>query len=196
MTTFYKELDFLSIPDELLILEDAMRVESDLETVSNTGYGAVHTKNGQLVNSCKLSRQMISVPEFQDWLLKNILLNKLNKKFIVSQESQNNMPSTHIVHSDIKRKMALNYVIQIGGTNVTTSWYRERGKELYRSKGLGNMQSDSGHIDYNNLDLLESVVFQKGRWYALDVEVLHDVDNIISTRKSISIGFMKKIYLE
>jgi hypothetical protein len=35
---------------------------------------------------------------------------------------------------------------------------------------------------------LESAVLEKNKWYLIATNVLHDVDNIIGTRKSISIG--------
>jgi hypothetical protein len=194
---FYKELAFPVVPLELINLELNKKKELGIEILYDTGYGNVYTKNSKNIIPCKLIREPIESQDLRDWLSRNILQNKLNKMFIATQESRNNKPSTHIVHSDIKRKMALNYVIEPGGDNVITSWYQERGKDLYRSKnGSKNMQSDSGKVDYNNLEILESAVFQKNKWYALDVETLHDVDNITSIRKSISIGFMNKIYLE
>jgi hypothetical protein len=55
-------------------------------------------------------------------------------------------------------------------------------------KFKGGQQSDSGFVDYNNLELLESAVLEKNKWYLIATNVLHDVDNIIGTRKSISIG--------
>jgi hypothetical protein len=103
------------------------------------------------------------------------------------QESKENKPSTHIVHSDIGREFALNYIIDTGGDAVT-SWYQEKDKPLIRKKIQSGQQSDTGFVDYNNLELLESAVLERNKWYLISTSVLHDVDNIVGARKSISIG--------
>jgi hypothetical protein len=94
------------------------------------------------------------------------------------------------VHSDIGREFALNYIIDTGGDAVT-SWYQENGKPMIRTKIQGGQQSDSGFVDYNNLEILESAVLEKNKWYLISTNVLHDVDNIVGSRKSISIGIQK-----
>jgi hypothetical protein len=126
-----------------------------------------------------------------DWLNQNIPY--LDPSLIViaqMQTSKETMPSTHIVHSDIGREFALNYIIDTGGDAVT-SWYRENSKPITRTKIQGGQQSDSGFVDYNNLEILESAVLEKNKWYLISTNVLHDVDNIVGSRKSISIGIQK-----
>jgi hypothetical protein len=182
----YHQIDLPTVPEELLYFLSSVN-SSQILTVDDIGYGHTHKKGDRSFVSCGYARVKINEP-LMDWLNQNI--PHLNLSFMTIaqlQISKENVPSTHIVHSDIRRKFALNYIIDTGGDAVT-SWYRENGKPIYRTKIQGGQQSDSGFVDYNNLELLESAVLEKNKWYLIATNVLHDVDNIIGTRKSISIG--------
>jgi len=160
-------------------------------TVDDIGYGYNHKKGNRSIVSCGYVWARIKdYKPLMDWL--NQTIPYLDPSLVIAQmqTSKENMPSTHTVHSDIGRKFALNYIIDTGGDAIT-SWYQENGKQISRTKIQGGQQSDSGFVDYNNLELLESAVLEKNKWYLISTNVLHDVDNIVGSRKSISIGIYK-----
>ena len=188
---YYRQVDLPPIPDELLRFRSSIDPSQTIN-VNDIGYGYDHKKGNRSLISCRYVLAGIKdYKPLMDWLNQNIPC--LHPSLIVlaqTQTSEGNMPSTHIVHSDMGREFALNYMIDTGGDAIT-SWYQENGKQLHRTKIQRGQQSDSGFVDYNNLELLESVVLEKNKWYLISTNVLHDVDNIIGARKSISIGIFK-----
>ncbi len=185
---FYKKLNFPPIPEHIINLLELSLVDNT--QVDDIGYGEKHIKNNKQLTACGYSMGNVDNEELTSWLEQNIpdVTSRFNILY-QTQKSINNVPSTHIVHTDRLRLTALNYIIDTGGDNVMTSWYKEDGKELHRSKKITGSQSDSGAVDYKNLQLLESVNLEKNNWYIINTRILHDVDNITGTRKSISISF-------
>jgi hypothetical protein len=186
----YHLINLPPIPKELLNFRSSID-PSQVTSVDDIGYGYNHKKGNRDLVSCRYVWAKIKdYKPLMDWLTQHI--PNLNLQLVTGQmqESKENMPSTHIVHSDIGREFALNYIIDTGGDAIT-SWYRENSKPMTRTKIQGGRQADSGFVDYNNLELLESAVLEKNKWYLIATNVLHDVDNIVGARKSISIGIYK-----
>jgi hypothetical protein len=188
---YHRQVNLPPIPTELLRFRSSID-PSQVITVDDIGYGYNHKKGNRDLVSCGYVRARIKdYKPLMDWLNQNIPY--LDPSLIViaqMQTSKETMPSTHIVHSDIGREFALNYIIDTGGDAIT-SWYRENSKPMTRTKIQGGQQSDSGFVDYNNLEILESAVLEKNKWYLISTNVLHDVDNIVGSRKSISISIQK-----
>jgi len=189
---YYRQVDLPPIPTELLRFRSSID-PSQIIAVDDIGYGHNHKKGDRSLVSCGYSWANIkNYKPLMNWLNQNIPNLDLSSTVIGAQmqTSKENVPSTHIVHSDIRREFALNYIIDTGGDAIT-SWYRENGKPMSRTKIQGGRQSDSGFVDYNNLELLKSAVLEKNKWYLIATNVLHDVDNIVGSRKSISIEIYK-----
>jgi hypothetical protein len=180
----YWELSHLPpIPEDLLEITLSYK-----NTVKDIGYGVKHYKNNKLISPCVYKYGKIDQVLLVDWISKEIKDFKIS---LISWQSQipiNNLPSTHVVHSDINRKYALNYIFKAGGEDVITSWYHEKNKPIFRTKTSGGQQSDNGIVHYENLTLLDSTVFKPFTWYLLNVSILHDVDNIVSNRESITLS--------
>lgn len=184
---FYRELDFPAIPKELLeILQEGAPLIPK-KTVPDIGYGGRFYKNDRELTACRYTYGVIYNRDFDRWLAANLPIEPMSKVY-QQQHANAGRPSTHIVHADILRSYALNYYVDLGGEGVITSWYRERGKPLIRSKTRGGQQADTGAVDYGDLDILDQMEFQAGRWYLLAVSILHDVDHISTTRNSVSIA--------
>jgi hypothetical protein len=178
---YYKELNLPPIPRELL---DNQFVP--IGSPVDLGYGATHIKNGKIVLPCNYWFKRVSDPALTNWITQTV---KGTRKFdICMQMTQHDTGGAHIVHSDIYRKFALNYIVDTGGDNAWTSWYQEHGKPLIRSKTVPNRQTDTGQVDYENLNMLETVKFEKEKWYLIATDILHDVNEIVGTRTSISIN--------
>jgi hypothetical protein len=192
---FYKKLNFPPIPDYIVNSLESSLIDNII--VDDIGYEKKHIKNNKQLTACGYSMGNIVNEELTSWLEENI--PDISSRFNILYQTQfslDNTPSTHIVHTDRLRLTALNYIIDTGGSDVVTSWYKEEGKNLHRLQKTPGSQSDSGAVDYKNLQLLESVILEKNNWYIIDTRILHDVDNITATRKSISISFSHRKFLE
>jgi hypothetical protein len=192
---FYKKLNFPLIPIHILDSLESTLVNNIV--VNDIGYNQIHIKNNIQLTACGYSMGEVVNNKLISWLKENIpdVVSRFNILY-QTQFSLDNTPSTHIVHTDRLRLTALNYIIDTGGSDVVTSWYKEEGMNLHRLQKTPGSQSDSGAVDYKNLQLLESVNLEKNTWYIIDTRILHDVDNITGTRKSISISFSHRKFLE
>lgn len=177
---FYKILDIPTIPNELLILD-----HEPTAVVPDIGYGLKHIKNGVRLYGARYSRNKLIYGPLINWLLENI--KGISKQDISFGKTEHATGGYHIVHSDLNRSNTLNYYIDLGGDSVVTSWYQEKGKPLYRTKQEGGKQTDSGMVEYDNLDLLESVICERFKWYSFVNNVLHDAGPVIGCRSFISI---------
>jgi hypothetical protein len=187
---YYKELNLPEIPKELLIFPD-----KPFKVVNDIGYGSIHIKEGKILTGCQYMNYNIEYKPLLDWLHNNIAGSNLGIKRKQVSKSLD-VIGTHIVHSDIKRVFALNYLLELGGDNVLTTWYKERNKPLYRYKEQTGQQSDNGVVKYDDLEVLTSVKFKKHKWCLLATDILHDVDNITGERSAISISFKNRNILK
>jgi hypothetical protein len=192
---FYKKLNLPPIPTELL--DNVVGNLHNNIVVNDIGYGKEYIKNNKILTACRYTYGLVRYEELDNWLKINIpgLPTYFNVLY-QTQISRNNSPSTHIIHTDKERVSALNFLIDDGGPDVVTSWYKENGKELFRQAKPGGIQTDSGAVSYQNVELLKSAKLEKNHWYIIDTRILHDVDNITTTRKSISISFSHRKFLE
>lgn len=110
-------------------------------------------------------------------------LNKLYSPYLkqsvigIITKFQNLDPrSTAVVppHCDRGRRIAINYMLQAGGTSVTTCFYKQRRKSstLDRSENAPFLEVD---LDYE-------IQFATKQWHSYDVQVYHGVKNIESSR--------------
>lgn len=179
---YYKELNFPPIPEMLLSEEIIPEIGTD-----DIGYGGEHFKNGEQLKPCSYWFSEIKNKELRSWLWKNVPGTKMVSR-MTYQQAHHPTGGHHVVHSDILRSYAINYMIELGGKDVYTSWYKEKDKPLTRIKKNGNGQSDTGYINYNDLELLDTVKFEQGKWYIMATNILHDVGKIVGSRRSITIS--------
>jgi hypothetical protein len=178
---YYKELDLPAIPEDLLEFNFLPMVGP-----TDVGYGNSHVKNNKLLSPCRYKVSTSVDGRLIKWIKENVKGIKSFEIFL--QVINHDTGGVHIVHSDINRTYALNYMIDTGGDNAWTSWYREKDMPIRRSKTKINTQSDNGYVGYENLELLETVKFEKKKWYLISTNVLHDVDEVVGIRSSVSIS--------
>jgi hypothetical protein len=82
-------------------------------------------------------------------------------------------------------------MVELGGDDAWTSWWREEGQPIKRQKKQGGGYNAGSLSNYNNLELLDSVKLEKDKWYLMSTDVLHDVGKIVGLRKSITINVHK-----
>jgi hypothetical protein len=183
-TALYSEVDLPNIPEHLL---DFPIGKNSFSKYPSKDYNLI--KNKEPVVACRYTVEAITHNHpLLFWLEKNLPWSINLIKKIQIAKSENEKGSTHAIHSDINRRWALNYMTDLGGDDVWTTWYREINKPIYRFK-IHGQPSDTGPVRYEKLTELASVKLENRKWYLLRVDILHDVHIIKTERKSITISF-------
>lgn len=88
-------------------------------------------------------------------------------------------PGFYLPHVDQKRLTSLNFYLELGGSNVTTSIYEEEG--LFDK--IGSVKT------YKEVTLKSYESCNDKTWYLLDVNRYHSVENIENTRIVFTLSF-------
>jgi hypothetical protein len=90
------------------------------------------------------------------------------------------LPSLTPPHTDRSRRVAINYLLQTGGTNVTTTFYAERNSD---DADL----SVSRHLPYEQATVESKVILLEKKWHCFNAQQLHSVENIETERYYLSL---------
>lgn len=85
-------------------------------------------------------------------------------------------------HCDLRRRYALNYIIDCGGENVRTVWYREKGKPIERLHETGPEGMSYWVQNYDDLEVIDDVCFSPGIWILYSTKILHSAENMVGPR--------------
>jgi hypothetical protein len=178
----YSYLDALPhIPDEIIELIYQDRSQEKIETYKDLNGRISYDNKVSLIFSEHLS---ISVPKkMKEWLDKNIMISP--QPCIRSFSPKNNIDH-FFAHADKFFTYSLNYIIETGGDDVVTTWYKEPGKNFF----FGTQGNFSASVTDD--DKLLSVCLEPRRWCLLNTEVLHDVKNLKSRRLFVGLFIDKK----
>jgi len=187
----FKELNLPPIPPELIVV----RPTPD-KYVKDIGYRLTHFKNGKELIACAYINTQIDHAPLLEWIYKNIPGVTSDHRILKQVSKPNSEVATHIIHSDVTRVFALNYFLNLGGNNVLTSWFQEKGQPLHRHKIESGKQADTGTVKYEDCEVLATTKFKLNTWNLLATDILHDVDNITSGRASITISFNNRDILK
>jgi len=92
-------------------------------------------------------------------------------------------------HVDFYRSFILMYVVDLGGDEVDTVWYKQRGDyTAYRPDLKYNWNQDSWINDYSQLEEIDRVRAPARTWMYFNGDILHSVENIVRTRISIQLS--------
>ena len=80
-------------------------------------------------------------------------------------------------HTDTKRDIGLNFIIDAGGSNVLTNFYKST--QPIAERGMLGSESE--------LILAKTVKFEQDTWVVMDTSIFHGVDNIEGTRLVLSV---------
>lgn len=126
-----------------------------------------------------------AVSQIPDALL-NELKNIYGKFFmgganigVAASVSINGTPSVIPPHCDRVRRTAINYLLDLGGDQVTTTFYKQQ-----RST---NDLSLSENVIYDAVEPLESVQIPRDVWHTFDPQRFHSVENITGRRHYLSL---------
>lgn len=82
-------------------------------------------------------------------------------------------------HCDRGRYVAINYLLQAGGSNVKTCFYKQQ-------RGSDDLTC-AANLQINNLDFDTEFCVPEQRWHAYNVQYYHSVENIETTRLMLSL---------
>jgi len=190
---YYAELNFPPIPKELLVdpHESTEKQESSEIVSRRMGLEESYFRNGEKINPCSYWVTSVRNKDLVSWLRKNIPGTGHLNRFCY-QNAYHSTGGYHLVHSDISRNYALNYMIKTGN-NAQTFWWKEKEQPEIRDSKIGGGYNASSISTYNNLEILDSTTFKEHRWYLMSTCVLHDVGTIVGMRKSITINIPKNM---
>lgn len=167
MWPYYKLLPELPPPPQKFV--DAVKIDP-ANLPSTTPYHEVRirwsTRNGEQFLASKAARVPLS-EEFEQWVRENILPN-FNDAGVNYRHFNSD---TGGVHTDTTRDYTLNWNITQGGPRCGVTWWQEKGKPMYRTRGIQ-------HLDFDVLEPLHDVEGPMGTWFLLDSRILHSVERI------------------
>lgn len=209
MGRFYRELDYPRIPEEILSDETVGKVLHNVNT-GTIGFNE-RVVDGKVLKTTQYTIASSGSQDLKDWISSNIVLPimpQVWKNYVTRnlyyRKTNGSFGDTFIVHSDYNSVASLMYFLDTGGDNVTTTWYQETGYPLNRVKlrevavrdrdkhpnfSKKYQQADTGIVSYDNLRIVERLVAKPHTWYLYCGAVLHDVQNITTTRKYYTISF-------
>lgn len=90
--------------------------------------------------------------------------------------------TTHLVHTDSHpRRWVINYLLELGGENVSTNFYKENGQPLLRD-------TLTRPDNLEDLEMIYRFRAESNRWYLINSRILHDVKNLNHDRVYITLG--------
>lgn len=143
--------------------------------VLGSPHGRELVRDGHVVaQSTGLGRKRIT-EEFEQWVCENITDEFNDIGVCVSEPGLDHSGP----HRDQSRNYTLLYLLQSGGDNATTKFWKTREPELE----LHNYYSS-----YDELELLDQISAPLETWCILDSKAIHSVENISEGRVSIQVS--------
>jgi hypothetical protein len=108
---------------------------------------------------------------WETWVRENITTNF----YETGARSSAGVP-IHGAHSDAPPKWKLYYLVDRGGDDAVTHFYKERGQPVER---LNSLEGKLIHVnDYRQLDIIDSVQWPLHQWVLMNGTVLHGVEGL------------------
>lgn len=91
-------------------------------------------------------------------------------------------------HVDISRDYTVMYFLDLGGVNVDTVWYRQKGYDLLRPDIKAEFDTSKLVNNYDQLEEIDRICFPLHQWVCINSAIIHDVQNVQSTRIAVQIS--------
>lgn len=186
---FYQSVEYPVVPPHLISnnYTDSSQYQP-VKEIKKFNYGQDHYWQGEVIPVPEYCIYIVKNQDLIDWVTQNVSPNYSEILLMVLRHKD---CGRMLAHTDKSRKLALNYIIDTGGDNVKTSWFHEHNQPLVRPTKPINTQTDTGFVEYDNLDLVDSIECTVNSWTIIRTDVLHDVSNISGDRTFLSINFSK-----
>jgi hypothetical protein len=143
---------------------------------------AVRFKDGSYINSIESYRYWIS-EEYDDWIKTHVQEETKGCGINIFESGKLVAP-----HVDANRNYVIQYILEAGGDNVETAWYRQKGKDIIRSDIRHVFDLNKIVLDYDHLEELGRICFPARTWVCLSTNILHAVENLIGRRLALQIS--------
>jgi hypothetical protein len=120
---------------------------------------------------------MFQSDEVTNWIRKNI-----TDSFMAVHIQSFDHGSLFFPHIDLVRTKALNYLIESGDADTLFFEPLEEFKNL--------IPQPSTYIPHNRIKEIKKIKIETNRWHQLDVNKIHNVENIKSRRLAITVSFV------
>lgn len=115
-------------------------------------------------------------PAFDAWVRANITSNIVDAGVnYITLDDNTERPVSSGAHVDVIRKFTLIYLLDPGGPDVETVWWKELGYDYVRAPGT---QVEDGVM----LQRIAGIKVPKGQWVLIYTQVLHSIEGIYRPR--------------
>jgi len=98
----------------------------------------------------------------------------------------------HGPHVDMSRNFVLFYLLEPGGVNATTSWWKKTGIPVSTDEDTyGKITAD-----YQELIPIDQLIIPRHTWVLFNVRIIHSLENVIAERMSIQCSLDKNADIE
>jgi hypothetical protein len=118
--------------------------------------------------------------DWEQWVRENIVDDFIETGLRVSEP----VSDTHGAHTDPLRKWKLYYLLERGGDNAVTCFYKEKGHPVVRD--LNDEMIVCNNMD--ELELIEQVTWPMKQWVLINTMVIHSVENIQGYRYNFTVS--------
>jgi hypothetical protein len=120
---------------------------------------------------------------FDKWIQKNITKNYQNSSLMYCHGGDFAAGATSTgAHTDFTRDYVLMYNLTTGGEKAELVFWKEKGQDLIRPR-------ETQCVDYQSLEMVESVLGPANVWYLTNTRILHSTENITGVRLNLQISF-------
>lgn len=167
----WKQVNLPSIPRELLSDYSRLKTDSDNDIRIGTPskFLGIHI-TGELL----------------DWLKTNISEDAINYSiaWYTANSPTDNTLREH--HHDLTRKYVMMYILETGGDDVRTEFFKIDGYPL--ELDCINKHPGWGKGNYK-LTHLDGVKFEPHTWYLMNAKICHSITNLVGERIAIQLSF-------
>jgi hypothetical protein len=118
--------------------------------------------------------------DWAQWVRENIVDDFIETGLRVSEP----VSDTHGAHTDPLRKWKLYYLLERGGEDAVTCFYKQKGYPIVRD--LTDQMIVCDNMD--ELELIEQVTWPMNQWVLINTMIIHSVENIQGYRYNFTIS--------
>lgn len=146
-------------------------------------YRTIKAKDGSTFTTAGTHRYAIST-EFEDWVREYFQQDPKGCGISIFD----NVGPALAPHVDASRNFTIQYLLDLGGDNVETVWYKEKGKDIVRPDLRSNFDPSATINSYDRVEEIDRVRLPLHKWGCLHANILHSVENVTGPRLAIQIS--------
>lgn len=163
--------------------QDRVNKLRQLTGYSEYQYRTITRPDGTTFTTAGTHRYWIS-NEFEDWVRKHFQQEPNGCGISIFDQ----VGPALAPHVDASRNFVIQYLLDLGGENVETVWYREKEKDLLRPDLRSNFDPNVTIDSYDRVEEIDRIKFPLGKWVCLSANILHSVENVERPRIAIQIS--------